>query len=111
MFHALSNVPDYWEDKMSLFVALAPVSQISHTTNPMFKYLSYAVNEVVDAADLLRIYEVLGPDAALATKALCSIAVKFCKLAEDFLITHDSSYDNTDRFQVYMGHFPAGASV
>lgn len=30
---------------------------------------------------------------------------------EGFIITHDTSLDDEDRFQVYMGHFPAGASV
>jgi len=30
---------------------------------------------------------------------------------EGFAITHDPSLDSEDRFQVYMGHFPAGASV
>ena len=27
------------------------------------------------------------------------------------MITHNPSFDDTDRFQVYMGHFPAAASL
>ena len=41
----------------------------------------------------------------------CSTLPKICLFAEGFLITNDPSVDNQERFQVYMGHFPAGASV
>lgn len=45
------------------------------------------------------------------TKITCGLIPDLCKLVEGFLITKDPSLDDTDRFQVYMAHFPAGASL
>lgn len=111
MFYGLSDKPEYWESKMNLFVALAPVTQLSHTTCDLFKYLAWSAKYVVDVFDALHIYSILGPVSSAATEAVCSVLPDLCKLIEGFVITHDPKYDNSDRFQVYMGHYPAGASL
>ena len=36
---------------------------------------------------------------------------EFCKVAQSFMVTSDHNLDDTDRFQVYMGHFPSGGSL
>jgi len=60
---------------------------------------------------LIHVYHLLDGFQSAATKAACGLFPKFCQFAEGFLITKDPSLDDPDRFQVYMGHFPAGASL
>lgn len=37
MFYALATDPDYWVDRVNLFVALAPVVNLSNTESTFFK--------------------------------------------------------------------------
>lgn len=61
--------------------------------------------------NIFHIYEILGSWADATSTVFCSVLPSLCKFLEGFVITHDPKYDNTDRFQVYMGHYPCGASV
>ena len=111
MFYALQAEPAYWASKLNLFVALAPVTRLQNTTSALFKYSAKAVKPIQAAFDFAHIWSVMGQGSAAATKVACGLVPSFCQLMEGFLITHDPSLDDEDRFQVYMGHFPAGASV
>ena len=41
----------------------------------------------------------------------CGTIPKFCELIESFFASKETSLDDDDRFAVYMGHEPNGASV
>ena len=60
MFYALSKYGDSMRDKLSLFVALAPVTKI---TNQKAEIISVAADFYVaieDAAELMHLYEIGG---------------------------------------------------
>jgi pimeloyl-ACP methyl ester carboxylesterase len=111
MFYALATNQDFWAQRLTLFASLAPITRIDHTTNKIFGALAQDVNLFASALDLAHVYSVLGPISNWGTKIACSVLPQLCQFAEGFLITQDPSLDDSDRFQVYMGHFPSGASV
>ena len=111
MFYGIAKQEEFWKERLNLYVALAPVTRIDHCGSDLFVFLSNVWRLFEDSLYLVHVYSILGPIAAEGTKIACGIMPEFCKFAEGFLITSDPSLDNTDRFQVYMGHFPAGASV
>ena len=39
MFYGLTANQTFWEERLNLFVALAPVTKITHTTSSLVKYL------------------------------------------------------------------------
>jgi pimeloyl-ACP methyl ester carboxylesterase len=40
MFYALSAHPEYWENKLNLFIALAPVTSMKYSSSTLFNVLS-----------------------------------------------------------------------
>ncbi len=38
LFYALSDKPDFWKDRLNLFVALAPVTRLDNTGCDLFLY-------------------------------------------------------------------------
>jgi len=111
MFYALQANPDYWNTKMNIFIALAPVTRLHYTTSALFKYASKAVEPIQGAFDFAHIWHIMGAPSEAITKLACGLVPQFCLLVEGFLITHDPKLDDEQRFQVYMGHFPAGTSI
>jgi len=111
MFYSLATYPEYWKDKMSIFISLAPIAQLKHTTCAFFQYFSWMATPLEKVGDQIGVYEILGEDDAEKTDKFCTYFKDFCILKEAFTLTHDVSYDDVDRFQVYMGHYPGGTSV
>ena len=113
MFAALSENQSYFADKVPLFVALGPVTKISHTEASIFKFAADFYTELADACSLFGIHEMLGANwfTSTATQLFCSNIPYFCELISQLFITHNPDLDDSDRFGVYMGHEPNGASV
>ena len=113
MFYGLSKNHEYWQDKLNLFVALAPVTQLSNTTSGLFKYGSKAIGLIQTVFNFVNVFHLAdgGSGSAYVTKKACEYIPLFCEEVEKFVTTHNPSLDDEDRFQVYMAHFPAGASV
>lgn len=111
MFYAISADEAKWESKINSFIALAPVTRIDHTKSALFKYMAKTLPVVQATLNLGGVYHILDGLQTEATKITCYLVPDLCQLIEGFLITTDPSLDDSDRFQVYMGHFPAGAST
>ena len=47
MFIGASMTPNYFNSKINLFVALAPVVRLDQTTNSLFKYGTYFLDPLV----------------------------------------------------------------
>ena len=60
MFTGLSENQDYFKDKVPIFVALGPVSQISHTESTVLRWAADFYDLLADGADLFGIHELLG---------------------------------------------------
>lgn len=111
MFYGLSANQTFWEERLNLFAALAPVTRLTHTGSDLFKLAAQMEGTIAEVASALHVWDILGPFCSAGTTALCGALPSLCQMAEGFLITQNPKLDNTARFQVYMGHFPAGASV
>jgi hypothetical protein len=66
---------------------------------------------VTSTLNFLHVYSLLGGPASIGTKVACGAFPWICQAGEGFLITQSPLLDDHERFQVYMGHFPAGAST
>jgi len=106
MFTALATNQDYFKDKVPLFVALGPVTKISHTEAAVFKWSADFYSELADACYLFGIHELLGANwlTTTASTLFCSNISIFCELLSELFITHNPELDDNDRFGVYMGH-------
>ena len=112
MFYALSAHPDYWNEKIDLFVALAPVTSLTHSPAKFLKSVKKHMSQLKSAVNWLQIYVVLQDGiASFMTSKLCYLVPAFCNEIYSYISTSDPTLDDQDRFQVYMGHYPNGASV
>ena len=111
MFYAITEDQDYWEQRLNLFVALAPVTRIDHCKSKVMRFVSTFIGILDKTFDFLKIYHILGDKFNFITKIACGIDPEFCQYSEGFLITQTPDLDDPVRFQAYMGHFPAGAST
>lgn len=100
------------KEKVSVFVALAPVTRITTSQSPILKWL------VENIAGFLKTFENLGVHYVLtqnwlttqAGKILCQKLEKPCELSE-FLVSSDPDYDDMERYKVLVSTYPHGASV
>ena len=113
MFYALAKDEPTYADKMSLFVALAPVTKISHNKDPLLNFIVTFYNEVADIASVLGVHQLLSRSwlTSTACKVVCTPLPEFCELLSKFFVSNETDLDDDDRFAVYMGHEPNGASV
>ena len=111
MFYALSKNEEFWAERINLFAALAPVTRLDHTTSPLFKYFAGLGNSLSSILSVFHVYDILGQLSNTGLRWICGPLPIVCSFGEGFLITKNPNIDDDKRFQVYMGHFPAGASV
>ena len=113
MFVGLSEKPDYFKDKVSLFVALGPVSQISHTQADVFRLILPFYDEIANTAWLFGVHEILGANwlTNTATRLFCKNITWFCELIIGIATSSDPALDDNDRYAVYMSHSPNGSSL
>ena len=110
MFYALATHGELLKDKISIFIALAPVTKVTNLESKFFSFTSLFYDEIDSTLNLLGIHEILGANWMTqgTTKTLCKTLEKFCIFLEGFYINNDPHTDDTDRFAVYMSHSPNG---
>lgn len=114
MFSALSeDTAGYFNDKVPIFVALGPVSKISHTQAGIFQFAADFYDLLADTCDLLGIHELLGANwfTSGVSQLFCTNIPVFCELIAELFVNKHPELDDNDRFAVYMGHEPNGTSV
>ena len=87
MFYALSKNEDFWAERLNLFVALAPVTRLDHTTSPLFKYFAGLGSPLSKVLNVLGIYNFLGSTSNKALKLICKPLPFVCKVGAGFFIT------------------------
>lgn len=110
---AMPGLKDYFEKKISVFVALGPVTKVSHTSSTIFKLAKDMYVPIDHFASTFGIHELLGSNwlTDRATKLFCNSVPTFCRALQRAFISSDPKADDADRFQVYMDHEPNGTSV
>ena len=89
MFSALSeDTAGYFSDKVPLFVALGPVTKISHTQAGIFQFASNFYTELADTCSVLGIHELLGANwfTSGVSQLFCSNIPSFCELIAELFV-------------------------
>lgn len=113
MFAALPDHLEFFQERINLFVALAPPTRISHTSAEIFQYLSKHEEILKYIAEEWGLYELFPYDPFGNTMFhnFCKYAKYFCELGIKMIMSTDSKVDNMDRVPVTLGHVPAGNNL
>ena len=113
MFYALATNSDLYKDKLNIFIALAPVTKISHIRVGLLWFISMNHFWVIPTFKLFGFYE-LFPAGWLTTGAMrliCGTIPLFCNMGAWLVVEEDTDLDDESRLPVYLGHFPSGTSL
>ena len=82
MFSALAENQTYFADKVPIFVALGPVTKISHTEDAIFKFAADFYDLLSDTCSVLGIHELLGANwfTSGVSTLFCSHIPELCEL-------------------------------
>lgn len=113
MFYGLAKNEAYFKDKISIFIALAPVTKISHQTSALFAWMAAFYDELDDAIGILNIHSLLNYTwlNSEIEGLFCGLLPPLCKLMEALFITNNPTLDDSDRYEVYLSHMPNGTST
>jgi len=115
MFAALARRDPTVLKHLNKFIALAPAVFLQHSTSPLVQAAGW-----IEAGKILKVYSNLvnkkkfGWMSDLNRKiyvSTCAIALPLCVTRVRLLSDADTSVDNTKRFKVTSGHYPAGSSI
>ena len=62
MFLALDSLQQFFKNKVSLFVALAPTAKITETKSDLIKFTSQKMQIIQEAETLFNMREIFGPN-------------------------------------------------
>ena len=112
MFYGASEQPEYFKDKVSLFVALGPVTKIPHEQCKAITLASTIYDTLATAASTFGIDVMLDSNwfTSEATKLFCTNGPlqDFCDYMAEAFISGDPKADDHDRLTVKNAHGPYG---
>lgn len=113
MLYALTRekTREYLRENVNLFVALAPVTQIAHHDSPLLWLLHWFQDEIWWIAQRLKWYEVLGEGDNTMAKFVCAVANPICLWSTALIFDGNPSYEDANRYQVYVAHSFKGVSI
>lgn len=112
MFAGLALNEDFFADKVSIFVALGPVLELTHCKSNLLWFVAENDGLLVDTCDLLGFYEFFPANwiDTGAMRLICGTIPALCRFGAFLIVDEDTSEDDSDRLDVYLGHFPSGTS-
>jgi len=110
MFSTLSEDPDYFADKVSLFVALAPVTTLGNTEIPLLPFVAKFYDTIEETSKMFGMYEV-GAKGQSKDTSICTKIPQLCEQMSRFFVNRHPALDDPDAFAVSSAHGPAGTSV
>lgn len=112
MFAAMTMNMQYYKQRINLFIALGPISNLANIDSGILKLL--VSTPIIPALELLKIDELLQgwESIYLLDSLICKYTPSLCHLVLDLIADKDSSQNNDeDRFKVMIAKFPSGASL
>jgi hypothetical protein len=105
-------LPDYYQEKINLFVALAPVASTHNIEVPALQKLSKYWRIIQFAAIELGVYNIVGANwwEEQSIMAFCGLFEGLCEGMIAAVSDADPTVDNMDRLNVFLSNFPAGSS-
>ena len=111
MFAQLSENPDF-ADKINLFVALAPVSSLVHSTSGLLSTLDFThAGYILQALGYHNFLHFRSAPMPRLLYELCTTFNSLCAWVVQNMADKNLSVDNLDRFPVIFSHMPAGTST
>ena len=110
MFLGASLNPEYFNEKVNLFVALGPVTSLNNIEVPALRALSQDWREVEYLALKLGAYNLFqfGYLEESAAQVLCETYEFICADLVRAIADADTTVDRMDRYDVFLKDFPAG---
>jgi hypothetical protein len=106
-------MPDYFREKIKLFIALAPVARVDNMKSGFLKFLKNAkFHKILKATNQFEVFpgnEVSNNFNRWISKNLPSISNLALEMISDDNI--NNSNNDRERVGVYLSHYPAGASL
>ena len=111
MFYALATFQEEMIDKVAVYVALGPVTQITKCGSPFFQNIADDYETYLNLWTFFDQWEFMPDNWMNSTQAHyeCGIVPWYCMWLETFFINTDPLADDPDRFTVYMDHQPNGS--
>lgn len=118
MFAALTDPvsTEITNQLVDVFIALAPIAYLANGSSTLLNILSKYGSAIIFELNLLGIHNVM--DGECSMNAIDKqIEGKVCSLFKDFcgnfldLADADPSFDNVDRFPIFLQHVPSGAAT
>mmetsp|Transcript_4994 Transcript_4994/g.3621 ORF Transcript_4994/g.3621 Transcript_4994/m.3621 type:complete len:240 (+) Transcript_4994:558-1277(+) len=113
MFYALTEKEAYFAEKVSIFIALGPVTTLAHCRSTLLNIIANNDELLIDFCEAFGIYEFFPAnwiDSALFG-LVCGLLPPICEFGVQIFADEDTSLDDSTRLNVYMGHFPSGTSL
>ncbi len=113
MFYALTHNEEFFAQRVSVFIALGPVMQLTHCKSSLINFFADFRSLIVTTASTLGFYEFF-PAGYLtngAMRLICGTIPQLCNFGLYLLTDEDPSVNDPDRTPVYLGHFPSGTSL
>jgi len=86
MFYALAKYEEsFLKDRINLFVAMAPVLRIGHTTNGPLKKVAAQKETVESSLKSMGLYEVMGKKWFSVGDKVCWVIPSTCNIANNFM--------------------------
>ena len=110
MFYALATDGDYWESRLNLFVALAPVVNLSNTDSVFIKLIARIDGFVRWIFEWGSKGEVFRKGTVKDNGGWCRF-IPFCKTITGFLDQVLNPLEDPSVSLASSGHYPNGASI
>ena len=113
MFYGLSHNEAYFADRVSIFLALGPVTDIHNCKSSLIHVFAEFQSLIADTAGLLGFYEFF-PANWITTgfmRLFCGTVPQICEFGLFLISDEDPTLNDQDRTPVFLGHFPSGTSL
>lgn len=98
MFSALAEGHGNLSSKLSLFVAICPVTNLNHASNAIGQLTETMLYFLAGTLSNFKIYEILGPSWIYYQNMICRAFP--CEIFSMFYIMADNEYNDSERAQI-----------
>jgi hypothetical protein len=111
MFYGLATNHDFWKERINLFVALAPVVNLSNTQSKFIKWISKADGTIGGILWISGKVELYRKGKVNWSDSYICRFIPGCNVMAKFLDTVLNPYEDSDRVFAGGSHFPNGSSL
>lgn len=111
MWAAMSHQPEWFSERIAVFIAIAPIAQLQHMQSSLLKFLA-SNSFALDTFKFLKINEVFPADylSKAIFKTLWGFIPQICQFNFKLIADADPNVDSVEDARVYFAHYPAGTS-